>query len=266
MSDLMQVAQSATDTAKGSVRLAVTEGIGTFWIIPQLVDFLSGPGRDIQVTLQCALSAVDVLRLEADISIQTREPTSLDVGKHRLGWVHMTLFAGRSYVERHGLPKTLADLAHHKIIEQDMGLFPGYGLDQVFSREASEKMVSLRTNFASAHYWAVAKGAGIGLLPNYAVAIGGDLVPIDIGMRISVELWLAVHPELVKTERHQTVVEWLNQCFSSETYPWFGERFMDPTEIQVFLKGSSRLRTYFTGFTPVGSVEARRRLANQGNP
>ncbi len=251
VADLMQVAEAATDTAKGTVRLAVTEGIGTFWIVPQLVDFLAGPGREIQVTLQCALRAVDVLRLEADISIQPTEPTALDVGKHRLGWVHMMLFAGRSYAERNGLPTSLTELADHKIIEQDMSQFSGYGLDQLFSAETAQKMVSLRTNFASAHYWAVAKGAGIGLLPNYAAAIGGDLVPVDIGLRIPVELWLVVHPELVKTARHQAVVEWLNQCFSSEAYPWFGERFMDPVEIQTFLQGSTRLRTYFSGFTPL---------------
>ena len=263
MADLVRVAQSASDTMKGSVRLAVTEGIGTFWIIPQLVDFLAGSGRDIQVTLQCALRAVDVLRLEADISIQPSEPTAPDIIKQRIGWVHMTLFAGRSYAERHGLPTTLAELAHHKVIEQDMDQFSGYGLNQIFSPDIAQRMVSLRTNFASAHYWAVAKGAGIGLLPNYAVAIGGDLVPVDIGLRIPVELWLAVHPEVVKTARHRAVVEWLGECFSVDDYPWFGERFMDPSEIQAFLQGSSRMRNYFSGFTPVSPQSHMLSLTNE---
>ncbi|ALN74854.1 LysR family transcriptional regulator [Aureimonas sp. AU20] len=254
MMDLMRVAQSASDTMKGPVRLAVTEGIGTFWIVPQLVDFLAGPGRDIQVTLQCALQAVDVLRLEADISIQTAEPTAFDVVKHKIGCVHMTLFAGRAYAERHGLPTTLAELADHRIIEQEMDQFTGYGLDRIYTPEIAERIVALRTNFASAHYWAIAKGAGIGMLPNYAAAIGGDLVPLDLGLRIPVDLWLAVHPEMVKTARHRAVVEWLDTCFSAETYPWFGDRYMAPEEIEAFLRGSTKLKGYFSGFTPLNPM------------
>lgn len=260
MVDLMRVAQSASDTMKGPVRLAVTEGIGTFWIVPQLVEFLAGPGKDIQVTLQCALQAVDVLRLEADISIQTSEPTALDIVKHKIGRVHMTLFAGRSYAERHGLPTTLAELADHRIIEQEMDQFSGYGLDRIYTPEIAERIVALRTNFASAHYWAIAKGAGIGMLPNYAAAIGGDLVPLDLGFRIPVDLWLAVHPEMVKTARHRAVVEWLDSCFDAETYPWFGDRYMTPAEIEASLSGSSRLRSYFSGFTPLQSLEDRPRI------
>lgn len=264
MVDMMRVAHSAADTMKGPVRLAVTEGIGTFWLVPQLVDFLAGPGRDIQVTLQCALQAVDVLRLEADISIQTVEPSDFDVVKRRIGRVHMTLFAGRAYAERHGLPTSLEDLASHRIIEQEMDQFAGYGLDQIYTSEIAERLVALRTNFASAHYWAIAKGAGIGMLPNYAAAIGGDLVPIDLGLRIPVDLWLAVHPEMVKTARHRAVVEWLNGCFDAQAYPWFGEHFMSPDEIASFLTVSPRLASYFSGFTPIASWADRPRITDEG--
>lgn len=250
ISDMCRVAQSAADTMAGSVHLAVTEGLGTFWIVPQLVGFLSGQGRQVCVNLNCALRSVDVLRLEADISIQLTEPTAPELIKRRLGYAHLTMFAGRAYAERHGLPKTLAELAHHRVIEQEMDQFSGYGLAKIFTPEIAEKMVPLRTNFASAHYWAIAKGAGIGMLPNYATAIGGDLVPVDLGFKMRVDIWLAVHPEVIKTARHRAVVDWLVDCFSVKRFPWFGETAMEPAEIDALLQSSEDLQTYFQGFTP----------------
>ncbi|GGE23118.1 transcriptional regulator [Aureimonas endophytica] len=250
MSDLWRVAQSAANTMAGSVHLAVTEGLGTFWLLPQLVDFLSDEGRDIQLTLQCALRSVDVLRLEADISIQVTEPTAPDLIKRRLGHAHLALFAGRSYAERHGLPATLADLAGHKIIAQEMEQFSSGDLGAIFTPEVAHRMIRLRTNFASAHYWAIAKGAGLGLLPNYAMAIGGDVVPVDLALGGSVEIWLAVHPEVIKTARHRAVVDWLVESFSPQRFPWFGRTPLHPREIVELLAASPALKTYFQGFTP----------------
>ncbi|KAB0676398.1 LysR family transcriptional regulator [Aureimonas leprariae] len=255
VSDLWRVAQSAADTMSGSVHLAVTEGIGTFWLLPQLVNFLENRGRDIRVNLQCALRSVDVLRLEADISIQLTEPTAPELLKRRLGTIHLNMFAGRSYAERFGLPGSVAELADHRIIAQEMEQFGGYGLADIFTPEIAERMVRVRTNFASAQYWAIAKGAGLGMLPNYATAIGGDLVPVDIDLGAKVGVWLAVHPEVVKTARHRAVVDWLVDCFSAKRFPWFGDRALHPREIERLLQSSADLRTYFEGFTPTRLIE-----------
>ncbi|MBB3950118.1 LysR family transcriptional regulator [Aureimonas jatrophae] len=260
VADMCRVAQSTSDTMSGAIHLAVTEGIGTFWIIPQLVDFLRGEGRDINLNLECALRSVDVLRLEADISIQLTEPTAPDLIKKRLGFVHLSMFAGRSYVEAHGLPTSLADLANHRVVEQETEQFAGYRLAPLFGEEIARKMVPLRTNFSSAHYWAVAKGAGIGMLPNYAIAIGADLVPVNLDMKLGVEVWLAIHPEVIKTARHRVFVDWLVECFSREKYPWFGNTALHPDEIVDLLRASGELQTYFEGFTPklAAAPETRR--------
>ncbi|MCB8837400.1 LysR family transcriptional regulator [Aurantimonas sp. VKM B-3413] len=250
VSDLCRVAKTSSDTMSGEVQLAVTEGIGTFWLVPQLVDFLADTGRDMQVNLRCALRSVDVLRMEADISVQLIEPTSPDLIKKRIGYVHLSPFAGRSYSERHGLPNSLAELADHRVIEQEMDQFAGYGLDKIFTPEIAKKMVPLRTNFASAHYWSIAKGAGLGFLPNYAMAIGGDLVPVPLDLKFRVPIWLAIHPQVIKTSRHRAIVDWLVDCFSTERFPWFGEAFLTPTEINGLIGASGEMKTYFQGFTP----------------
>jgi DNA-binding transcriptional LysR family regulator len=37
--DLLRAGNSVTNTLSGEVRVAITEGLGTFWLAPRLVDF-----------------------------------------------------------------------------------------------------------------------------------------------------------------------------------------------------------------------------------
>ena len=72
-----RASQSSNDLA-GTVRVAVTEGPGNFWILPRLIDFQK-TYRRITVDLRCAMEQADVARLEADIAIQLEPPTNPDL-------------------------------------------------------------------------------------------------------------------------------------------------------------------------------------------
>ncbi|TPV97760.1 MAG: hypothetical protein USCAAHI_02796 [Beijerinckiaceae bacterium] len=71
----------------------------------------------------------------------------------------------------------------------------------------------MRTNTSSAVLYAVERGAGIGMLPNYALALGAKLVPIDVGMKHRLDIWLTYHPDLRNLYPHMLVVDWLRQIF-----------------------------------------------------
>src|SRR3979411_870466 len=60
--------QSLNDPA-GTVRVAVTEGPGNFWILPRLIDFQKNY-RKITVDLHCAMEQDDGARMEAEIDRQ----------------------------------------------------------------------------------------------------------------------------------------------------------------------------------------------------
>ncbi len=64
----------ATPALSGEVRLAVTEGLGTFWLAPRLVEFQRAyPG--LLVDLKCEMRSADLLRLEADVAVcNSRSP------------------------------------------------------------------------------------------------------------------------------------------------------------------------------------------------
>ena len=60
---------------EGEVKLGVTEGLGTFWLAPRLVEFQRAHPT-LLVDLSCAMRSADVLRLEADAAVQLTKPTN----------------------------------------------------------------------------------------------------------------------------------------------------------------------------------------------
>src|SRR3982075_4286636 len=115
--DLLRASNSATNTLSGEVRVAVTESLGTFWLVPRLVEFQQS-FPNILVDLQCAMRSADVSRHEADVAIHLSRPAALDVNLVRLGRMHLMCFASRKYIETYGAPKTAAELVKHRFVVQ----------------------------------------------------------------------------------------------------------------------------------------------------
>ena len=115
--DLLRASGSATDALSGEIRVAVTEGLGTFWLAPRLVEFQrSFP--NILIDLHCAMRSADVSRHEADVAIQLSRPPALDVKQVRLGRMHLMFFASEQYLNTYGVPKTAHELVKHRLVMQ----------------------------------------------------------------------------------------------------------------------------------------------------
>jgi len=175
--DLMRASDSVANTLSGEVRVAITEGLGTFWLAPRLVEFQQS-FPNILVDLYCAMRSADVSRHEADVAIHLSQPTVLDVKQVRLGRMHLMLFASEEYLATHGSPKTAEDLAKHRLVLQVADdAAAKEALERLFPGRDHRDLVAMKTNVSSAYYWAVANGAGIGAFPTYACALGGRMLP-----------------------------------------------------------------------------------------
>src|ERR1700692_2858245 len=62
-----------TPALSGEVRLAVTEGLATFWLSPRLVEFQRAYPA-LLVDLKCQMRSAAVLSLEADVAVQLENP------------------------------------------------------------------------------------------------------------------------------------------------------------------------------------------------
>ncbi|HMK79899.1 MAG TPA: LysR family transcriptional regulator [Paraburkholderia sp.] len=217
-------------TARGTVRCSVTEGLGTAWIMPHLARFNRSHPSTI-VDLRCAMEIADVLRMETDVAIQLQQPDRADVKSLRLGRMHVCLFASRRYVETYGLPKTLAELRQHRIVHQHAPQVEEGGLQRILDLPTIEGVVAIRTNASTALACAIEFGIGIGPLPTYIAAIGTDLVPVDVGIRYHVDIWMTYHPDARSTPRVSVFIDWLKTLFDPKRYPWFGDAFIHPREL-----------------------------------
>ncbi len=145
-------------------------GLGTFWVTPLLVDFLRHHPNLI-VRLNCAADSADVLRLEADLSIQFTRPAGLEQKVVRLGRLHIYPFASKAYAERYGLPTRLEDMVHHRLVDQFGPQMMDGAWAHYLGLASVEGIVGIRSNASSAVFYAVEKGGGIGALPTFACAL-----------------------------------------------------------------------------------------------
>jgi DNA-binding transcriptional LysR family regulator len=248
--DLMRASSSVNSTISGEVRVAVTEGLGTFWVAPRLVEFQrSYP--NILVDLHCAMRSADVSRHEADVAIHLSQPPSLDAKLVRLGRMHLMFFASEQYITAHGAPKSFADLTNHRMVLQSADQTATKELFESFFPGFSQRdLLAMRTNVSSANYWAVANGAGVGVFPTYACALGG-IVPLDIEFRRPFDIWLSYHPGSGRIPRVRRTIDWLVEAFNPAKFPWFKDEFVHPSEFKAVYMGES-LTHLFGGFSTEG--------------
>ncbi len=236
---LVQACDRTNHALTGKVRLAITEGLGTFWLSPYLVEFQrANPKLMLDVT--CAMHSADVLRLETDISIQLTRPTAKDQMVVKLGRMHLVFFASQSYIETYGIPKTVEDLRNHRfVLQADDREIAREWYDRLFPGVKPESFVSLRTNSSSQNYWSIVKGAGVGVLPTYVHAIGAPLVPVDLGVQLPIDIWMTYHAGAAKIPRVRRLANWLTAAFSPKVFPWFRDDFILPEELAKHYHGKS---------------------------
>jgi DNA-binding transcriptional LysR family regulator len=235
--DLLRARASATETLAGEIRLSVTEGVGTFWLNQRLAEFQrSYPS--ILVDLHCAMRSADVSRNEADIAVHLVRPTALDLKLVRLGRMHLMFHASQKYLDTFGTPRTVEELLGHRLVVQVADEAASKEVfENLFPGQTPRDLVVMKTNVSNANYWAIANGAGIGVLPTFAGMLGGKMIPLDIDLRWSFDIWLSFHPSSGRIPRMRHMIDWLVETFNSAKYPWFKDEFLHPRELKAVYMG-----------------------------
>jgi len=234
---LMRAKDRVTAPYSGEVKLATTEAFGTFWLAPRLIE-LQRTHPKLLVDLRCAMRSADVLRLEAHASVQLSEPKGADVKVMRLGRIHSMPTAAQSYINVYGVPKSVDDLPNHRLALQfaeQTGTQEIY--DHFFPGVPQAGWVAFRTNNSTALLWAIVKGIGIGWSPTYMHAMGPQMVPIDLDLVFSFDVWLAYHADAAQIPRVRRMIDWVKDSFDPQKYPWFRDEFIHPRDLPKEYRG-----------------------------
>ena len=235
--NLLQARSLSEGQVEGEVRLSITEGMGTAWLLPHLVEFQRA-NPQLAINLQCGPRPADLLRLEADIAVQLQRPKEPDLKMVKLGRLHLMLFGARSYFEKFGYPATIADLTKHRWVVQsyDSGDWETHWR-RYFGELSPDGLVVLRNNVASTHFLSVAEGAGIGALASYVQTMDADLVALDIDIDTKHDIWLTYRPEAKRIARIRKTIEWLIQIYDPRRFPWFRDEFVHPKQFAELCRG-----------------------------
>lgn len=198
-------AASAKETAiSGAVRISASEVIGAEVLPPLLSDFRERhPG--VVVELSLSNQTADLLRRDADIAVRMLRPTQKALVAKRIGKTVLGLHASRKYVETHGVPRRLEELADHPLIGFDrvpsvlrpLNLPPLLNLPPSLLRER----FTFRCDSDLAQLSAIRAGFGIGIC-QYGMAIDPPLVSIlPRELRLELEMWVVMHEVLRTTAR-----------------------------------------------------------------
>ena len=197
---LRRAASGEATTDRGTVRLTASEFMGCEVLPPILAAFAR---RHPAITLELALSNrnEDLLRRDADIAVRMVRPTQAALVARRIGKLRIGLYAHRDYVAAFGLPRSIADLAGHRLIgfDRDDRSFRSVGpLAQQIDRE----MFGFRCDSDPAQFAALKAGLGIGGCQALLAQRLPELVPVLPGaVQFSLEMWLAMHGDLKATRR-----------------------------------------------------------------
>jgi hypothetical protein len=92
-------------------------------------------------------------------------------------------------------------------------------------------------------------GAGIGVFPTYACALGG--IPLEIELRRPYDISLFYHPGSGRIPRIRHMIDWLTEACTPAKYPWLNHEFLDPGDCKAVYKGET-LTHIFGGFSTEG--------------
>lgn len=212
----------------GCLRIDLPTMMARRVIVPALPQFLERFPR-LEVEISCTDRQVDLLREGFDCVMRIGALSDLDVVARPVGHLSMRNCASPAYLERHGVPRRLEDLAGHRLVHYVRSLGArSQGFEYQHEGELRFQAMAGVVTVNNAEAYSAACLAGLGLIQVPAVGVAehlqrGELVSL-------LEPWQAPAMPvslLYARQRHvprrvQAFMNWLTEILASQVDPPLG--------------------------------------------
>lgn len=197
---LERVAQGFGAGVQGAVRISASEVVGVE-VLPPILAALSQAHPKLKVELVLSNRVQDLVHREVDIAVRMAPPQQGVLLATRVGEVTVGLHAHPAYLERRGVPETVAELAEHTLI--------GFDQETPFLRAAKTSLAlwgrehfTQRCDSDVAQLALVRAGAGIGACQVALARREPKLVRVLPGkLSLKLATWVVMHDDLRSSPR-----------------------------------------------------------------
>ena len=204
----VRASSGAVAEERGTVRVTASVMIGGE-VLPQILTAFREKHPHIAIELVLSDVTADLLRRDADIAVRMVRPKQDALVAKKIGRIGLGLHAHRRYLEKHGAPRSLDDLARHSIIGFDKETAVVQSLRRL-GLPLRREMFSLRTDADMAQLAALRAGYGLGVVQYGIARLDPDLVPVlSAAFKFEIEMWLVLHKDLRGTHRMRLLFDHL---------------------------------------------------------
>jgi DNA-binding transcriptional LysR family regulator len=171
------------DSPRGSLKVTASHGIGAYWLLPRLKEFLK-EFPEVEVHLVMDDRELDLSQRAADLAIRMRAPVQADLIQRKLFTVHYHMYASKAYLASNPAPPTLEEICNHTIIVYGETAAPEIRdinwLLELYQKNFRAGCTGsiIRINNITGILQAVEAGLGIGVVPDFVAAQHDNLVPV----------------------------------------------------------------------------------------
>lgn len=197
---LRRVASSHRSQVRGVVRVTASEVIGVEVLPPILAD-LHSEHPELIIELVLSNKVDDLLHREADIAVRMIRPSQDALIARQIGGIEAGLYAHERYLDRRGVPRSMAELSGHSIIGYDQGNALIRKFQEQFP-DFSRDSLALRADSDLAQLGAIRAGYGIGVCQAALAARDSALVRVlKSDFSLKMDTWIAMHEDLRASPR-----------------------------------------------------------------
>jgi DNA-binding transcriptional LysR family regulator len=233
----------------GELRISCTEGLGLLWLTPRLTE-LTTRLDPLTVNLLFDYNLERDMSRRSDVALTFSPPSDPEMIVTKLATIHFMGFASPAYVREHGVPGSVDEARHHRLVEQVTPGVKSWLTDLFLGTDRPAGLVPIRTNSSLAQLWAVANGAGIAPMPTFVRAITSSVVPLDPPLNLRFDLLCTYHPSARTSPAVGACMDWLRKCFDPAHQPWFRTELVHPRDFARSVEGT--VISLFDGLRPPG--------------
>ncbi|MFN3076938.1 MAG: LysR family transcriptional regulator [Alphaproteobacteria bacterium] len=200
----------ATEEVSGRLRLAVTDGMGGYWL-PQRLRRFHRDHPHVTLDVQCVDAGVevDLSKREADITVMYHYPTA-DVVVLQKSTMTLAPFCTRTFIQEWGQPKDIEDVLNFPVCAHYMHYRKEGGMKVWAEMLERHTMVVYRTSSSMVLGNVAKMGIGVSLQPIGVLDREDDVVMLNLnGFHSYLPFFLVCHKDVKDVPSVRTMLQYL---------------------------------------------------------